>query len=62
MTLVVAEGNNDNGSDMHPTIGELAPPTLTATAIPATNSKETNNDGLELLNICMLTGIWPCQW
>lgn len=36
---VVGLGNNDNGSDMHPTIGESASPTRTATAIPATNSK-----------------------
>ena len=35
----VGEGNADNGSGMHPTIGELKSPSLTATTIPATNSK-----------------------
>ena len=38
----VAEGNADNGSVMHPAIGESTSPSLTATAIPATNSKRQN--------------------
>ena len=37
--VVVADmlGNTGDGNDMHPTIGELVPPILTATALPATN-------------------------
>ena len=37
VAVVVAEGNADNGSGIHPTIGESTAPTLNATAIPATN-------------------------
>ena len=48
--VVVGEGNNDNGSSMHPAICELASPILTAIAIPATNSERQNNDELELLS------------
>ena len=39
VTVVVGDGNADNGSGMHPAIGELTFPILTATAIPATNSE-----------------------
>ena len=32
-------GNTGDGNDMHPTIGELVPPILTATTLPATNRR-----------------------
>ena len=42
VAVVVVVGNSDDGIDIHPTIDELTPPSLTATAIPATISKRQN--------------------
>ena len=39
VTVIVGDGNADNGSGMHPAIGESTSPILTATAMPATSSK-----------------------
>ena len=42
MVVVVVVDNTGDGIDIHPTIGELTSPSLTATAIPATNSERQN--------------------
>ena len=55
---VVGLGNNDNGSDMHPTIGESAAPTLTATTIPATNNSKINQTMVEHRTTKNLNTYW----
>ena len=59
--VVVGEGNNDEGSVMHATMGELASPILTANAIPATSSERKNNHELELQNTYSFTYCYLVQ-
>ena len=61
---VVGDGIIDNGNNMHPTIGELAPSALTTTALPATKSKTSiiNYKLKPLILMLPLTGVWSCQW
>ena len=61
--LVVLLGSTGVGSETHPAIGESASPILTATAMPATNSKRYNSDNRQrATNASILTRIWSCQW